>query len=111
VVKVAVADKAGAYHFENIAAGKYLVHVTATGHDAGFSSLLDVKESDVVIEVPAITLQPATKSLGNVVVTSKKPLIEQKIDRMVINVEASVTNVGASALEVLEKSPGITVDK
>ena len=111
VVKVAVADKTGAYHFENIAAGKYLVHVTATGHDAGFSSLLDVKESDVVIEVPAITLQPATKSLGNVVVTSKKPLIEQKIDRMVINVEASVTNVGASALEVLEKSPGITVDK
>src|SRR5678815_3511313 len=30
---------------------------------------------------------------------------------MVVNVEASVTNMGATALEVLEKSPGITVDK
>ena len=111
VVKVAVADKAGRYQFENIATGKYLVNVSATGHDAGYSSLVEVKQGNDAIEVPVIVLQPATKSLGAVVVTSKKPLIEQKIDRMVINVEASVTNVGSSALEVLEKSPGITVDK
>ena len=38
-------------------------------------------------------------------------MIEQKIDRTVVNVEASVTSVGNSALEVLEKSPGVTVDK
>ena len=111
IVKVAIADKAGRYQFENITTGKYLVNVSATGHDAGFSSLVEVKEGNASIEVPVIVLQPATKSLGAVVVTSKKPLIEQKIDRMVINVEASVTNVGSSALEVLEKSPGITVDK
>ncbi len=111
VVKVAIGDKSGRYQFENIASGKYLVNVSATGHDAGFSSLVEVKEGIEAIEVPVIVLQPATKSLGGVVVTSKKPLIEQKIDRMVINVDASVTNVGSSALEVLEKSPGITVDK
>jgi hypothetical protein len=50
-------------------------------------------------------------ALGNVTVTAKRPLIEQKIDRTIVNVEAAVTNVGSSALEVLEKSPGITVDK
>ncbi|RYZ30003.1 MAG: TonB-dependent receptor, partial [Chitinophagaceae bacterium] len=33
------------------------------------------------------------------------------IDRTVVNVDASVTNQGASAMEVLEKSPGIIVDK
>ena len=42
---------------------------------------------------------------------SQKPLIEQKIDRTVVNVEASVTNTGSNALEVLEKSPGISIDK
>ncbi|MBA2499355.1 MAG: TonB-dependent receptor [Chitinophagaceae bacterium] len=111
LVKVAIADKTGRYQFENIATGKYLVNVSATGHDAGFSSIVELKEGNGAIEVPVIVLQPATKNLGGVTVTSKKPLIEQKIDRMVINVEASVTNVGSSALEVLEKSPGITVDK
>ena len=38
-------------------------------------------------------------------------MIEQKIDRTVVNVEAAVTNTGSSALEVLEKSPGVQVDK
>jgi len=49
--------------------------------------------------------------LAEVSVSSKKPLVQQLTDRMVINVDASPTNVGANALEVLEKSPGITVDK
>src|SRR5205085_2108408 len=38
------------------------------------------------------------------------PLIENKIDRTVVNVDAAPTNAGATALEVLEKSPGISVD-
>jgi outer membrane receptor for monomeric catechols len=40
----------------------------------------------------------------------KKPFIETKIDKTVVNVDASPTSAGASALEILEKSPGITVD-
>lgn len=42
---------------------------------------------------------------------AKKKLIEQKIDKTVINVDAAITNAGTSALDVLEKSPGIQVDK
>jgi len=56
-------------------------------------------------------LIPQAKSLNAVVITTKKPLIEQKVDRMIVNVDATVTNVGTTALEVLEKSPGISVDK
>jgi outer membrane receptor protein involved in Fe transport len=37
-------------------------------------------------------------------------LIENKIDKTVVNVDASTTNTGLSALEVLEKSPGVQVD-
>lgn len=51
------------------------------------------------------------KELRAVTVTGKRPLIEQKIDRTVVNVEALVTNNGTSALEVLENAPGVTVDK
>ena len=42
--------------------------------------------------------------------TAKRPLIENKIDKTVVNVDASPTNTGLTALEVLEKSPGVTVD-
>src|SRR6186713_3614802 len=66
----------------------------------------------MVKRIPLILSSKAqTKNLKEVTVVSRRPLVEQKIDRTVVNVEASVTNVGSSALEVLEKSPGITVDR
>jgi hypothetical protein len=40
---------------------------------------------------------------------SSKTMIENKIDKTVVNVDASTTNTGLSALEVLEKSPGVMV--
>ena len=38
-------------------------------------------------------------------------MFEQKIDRMVINVKNSITSAGSTVLEVLEKSPGVVVDR
>ncbi|MCU0404759.1 MAG: TonB-dependent receptor, partial [Chitinophagaceae bacterium] len=61
--------------------------------------------------LPEFLLTQDTKKLDEVVVTGKKPLIEQKIDRMVVNVDASPGNVGITALEVLERTPGVMVDK
>jgi outer membrane receptor protein involved in Fe transport len=51
-----------------------------------------------------------TTTLGQVTVVGKRPLIENKIDKTVVNVDASPTNAGLTALEVLEKSPGVMVD-
>lgn len=55
--------------------------------------------------------QPHAKELKQVTVTGKKPLFEQKTDRLVINVRSSVTSAGATALDVLERSPGVVVDR
>ncbi|MFM2361850.1 MAG: hypothetical protein RLZZ316_752 [Bacteroidota bacterium] len=111
VVKISVANKEGDFVFEFVKEGSYFVSITAVGHNKGFSETVSITTASTAITLKTIELIPVTKSLGNVTVTARKPLIEQKIDRTIVNVEASVTNVGASALEVLEKSPGITVDK
>ncbi|MES2808517.1 MAG: outer membrane beta-barrel protein [Bacteroidota bacterium] len=50
-------------------------------------------------------------NLKQVDIVSKTPAIEHKQGKTIVNVEASVTNVGSTVLEVLEKSPGITVDR
>src|SRR5215213_1174785 len=111
VIKFTVADKKGNYSFDNIAPGQYRVSVSAVGHAKGFSEKVEISEAQNSVSLKTIELVPQAKNLGGVTVTANRPLIEQKIDRTVVNVEASVTNVGISALEVLEKSPGITVDK
>lgn len=111
VIKLSVANKEGNFVFENVGDGKYLVSVTAVGHTKGFSEIFEINDANLSVKLKTIELVPASKEIGGVTVVSKKPLIEQKIDRTIVNVEAAVTNVGTSALEVLEKSPGISVDK
>ena len=111
MAKVSVAGKDGKYEFENIPYGRYLISATATEHGRRLSPIFELSESSPLVSLQTIELTPQVKSLNAVTVTAKRPLIEQKIDRTVVNVEASITNAGSNALEVLEKSPGISVDK
>lgn len=110
LVKTALTDKAGNFAFENIAEGKYLVSIAAVGFAKKASDTFFVTAANPVITVAALTLAPQSKSLSEVTVVSAKPFIEQKLDRTVVNVEASPSNAGATALEALEKSPGVSVD-
>jgi hypothetical protein len=111
VAKISVADKTGKYSFEGIEDGNYFVSITAVGHQKGYSEKFELSAANSTVSLKTIELVPQTTTMGNVTVAAKKPLIEQKLDRTIVNVEASITNVGNSALEVLEKAPGVTVDK
>jgi iron complex outermembrane receptor protein len=106
ILKLSIANKEGLYLFEKVAEGKYLVSATAIGYKKSFSNIFQLTHSDEIAEVPVINLL-----LADVTVTAKRPLIEQRIDRTIVNVDASITNIGTSALEVLEKSPGVSVDR
>jgi len=110
VAKMSVADKTGKYQFENVAEGRYLVAISAVGHNKGYSEIVEVSSTTPEIALKTIELVPQAKSIAGVTVTAKRPLIEQKAGKTVINVEASQTNTGLNALELLEKSPGVTVD-
>jgi iron complex outermembrane recepter protein len=111
VVKMSATAADGSFSFDGIAEGKYLVMVTAVGAAKTYSPGFDINAVQNAISLNTIQLTASAKSLSGVTVVSKRPMIEQKIDRTIVNVDAAVTNVGSTALEVLEKSPGVTVDK
>ena len=110
VVKFAVTSKAGQFEIERIKDGSYLISIQAIGYKKYYSEAFSIL-SNSTQTFNTIDLSIAANKLQDVTVAAKKPLIEQKIDRTIVNVDASPTNVGSSALEVLERSPGITVDK
>lgn len=110
LVKVAMTDRSGNFTFDKIAEGKYILSVTATGFEKKLSEPFEISVGKTAVDMPAIQLTHQTKALGGVTVVATRPFIEQKIDRTVVNVEASPSNAGATALEVLEKSPGVSVD-
>ena len=49
--------------------------------------------------------------LDAVEITAKAPLIEQKMDKLVMNVSQSAFAQGNNAFELLRKAPGVSIDK
>jgi len=110
VLKHTATDNSGKFAFSEDQNGKYLVSVQLVGFKTYYSEIFEVTASSKV-EIQPVALLQENQQLNSVTVSSKKNFIEQKLDKTIVNVEASPTNVGLSALEVLEKSPGVTVDK
>lgn len=111
LVKGAISNATGAYAFENIAPGQYRVGAQQVGYAKTYSPPFAVEAGQLGVTAPALALTEASKNLSEVKVVAKKPFIEQQVDRTVINVENSIVASGNTALEVLEKAPGITIDR
>lgn len=111
IVKSAVTDKQGQFVFAKIPGGKYFVSVTSQGYQNSRTNAFVLDSMDHTILLTPIGLSYSAKSLTAVTVITQKPFVERKIDRLIVNVASSPLNAGQSAFEVLEKSPGVTIDE
>ncbi|RYU89407.1 TonB-dependent receptor [Mucilaginibacter terrigena] len=111
VVKGTLTNDAGNYLIDRVTAGKYIIKATNVGYQPTFSAAFEVSAAQPAVNAPLIKMRQSSRTLQGVTVTSSKPLIERKLDRTVMNVENSVLAAGNSALEILERAPGVTIDK
>lgn len=108
LTKAAITNNKGLADFQIAATGKYIATVIAVGY---------VTKSSAEFQIPAsaksltISLATSTKSLQEVTISARRPFVQRAQGKTIVNVDAAVTNVGTSVLEVLEKSPGVMVDK
>ncbi|MFN4144515.1 MAG: outer membrane beta-barrel protein [Runella sp.] len=110
LAKGAITNETGQYEFENVARGRYVVMAQQLGYEKAYSASFLVNEN-APITLPTIQANEATQVLSEVKVVQKKPFVEQQIDRTIVNVENSIVSAGGTALEVLERSPGVTIDR
>ncbi len=75
-------------------------------------TLIQVKANgtETKINLGTISMTADAVNLSAAVVTSKVPVIEQKLDKIVMNVSEAVSTQGVNALDVLKKAPGVSVD-
>ncbi|HEV7332467.1 MAG TPA: TonB-dependent receptor [Flavisolibacter sp.] len=110
LVKVQMTDNEGIVVFENLVKGQtYFCRVSHTGFALYTSPIIAL--ADGAFNNTVLVLEPASSALTGITVTARKPFIELKPGKTVVNVEAGITNAGVTAMEALEKMPGITVDK
>lgn len=108
VIAIEVTDAAGKVTFKALAAEQYILRITNISYTA-FLKEIDLTSVRSINE--SVILQPDATLLKDVAVTSKKPTVQFLPDKTVVNVEASITSAGATVMDVLEKSPGITIGR
>jgi len=109
VVSTQLANQDGTFIFQNLKDDTYLIKASYIGYK-NFISGNVIVSGQKPVSLPDFILSAAGKTLKEVSVTAQKAYVQQKIDRTVVNVGALISNTGANALEVLEKTPGVQVD-
>lgn len=108
LVKVSVSEASGQFEFLGIAPGKYFYSASLLGFKNLQSAPFDVVIPTTLL--PEFRMETQGQKLKDVTVSVSRPLVEVKADKMVLNVENSINATGSSAYELLQKSPGITID-
>lgn len=110
VVKTEFSDESGSFHFDHLPAGNYFISASQVGFDRVQTAPFLMASDDK--SLAPILLKPSSKTqLKEVTVQARKPLFERETDRIVVNVDGSPLSAGATSLEVLSRSPGVTVDQ
>lgn len=109
VVKIQVSDATGVAVFQELTPGDYLIKANHVGYrDFVLSQKIVAQNTPNAI---TIRMETVSNQLGDVTVQTKKQFIELGTNKTIINMDASLTNIGTSVLEALGKLPGVTVDR
>ena len=108
LIKIQISDREGVAEFSGVTGRSYIMEVSHTGYQRKY---IRVNELAPAGFSATTALEPAGNTLADVSVTARRPFIQFAPDKTVINVEAGITNAGASIMDVLEKSPGVTIGR
>ncbi|MBS1950971.1 MAG: TonB-dependent receptor [Cytophagales bacterium] len=102
-------DGDGKFTISKIPFGNYIVSITFIGYSTK-QIPIQLTSSRSSINLGNIILGSEAKLLKAIEVVGQKPLIEEKVDRLVYNAESDATAKGGDATDVLRRVPLLTVD-
>ena len=109
-VKSALSDAGGVFRIDHVDHGKYLLRVTDVGFQTWTSLVFELTAAQPQKDFGNVVLTELNRQLGEVVIRSEKPLVQQEAGGLVVNVQSSILTKGSSVLEVLQRSPGVIIN-
>lgn len=107
--RAAQAGADGRYAFAGVGAGHYRLVATMLGYERYRSAPFELTAAQPRAALPVAQLRPVARQLASVQVTGQRPLLEMQSGKLVVNVAASPAAAGGTALEALQKVPGLLV--
>ena len=111
IVKTSFTDQNGVFGFNVSTKGTYFYKASNMGYNTIKSKTITVTDENQKADFGSAQLVSSSQNLKEVSIAVTKPLIERKMDKVVMNVSSSAIMTGPNALEVLQKAPGVSVDQ
>ena len=99
-------DSTGRFAFNGLTAREYIMKISFIGYK---DAVIRVNPS-VGSDIGTVSIEPVAEMLDAVVVSARRPVIEQKLDRLIMNVADAVSTEGSNGTDLLRKAPGVTID-
>lgn len=99
-------DSTGKFAFSGLTAREYILKISFIGYK---DAVIRVNPADGT-DIGTVSIEPDAEMLDAVVVSARRPVIEQKLDKIVMNVSDAVSTEGSNGTDLLRKAPGVTID-
>lgn len=105
-----ITDANGSFRF-NITPGNYFIKVSGIGFKPSQTPAFELTGNQPEITLPPVQLNTQLNSLSEVVVSAPNNTLEVKDGKLVYNISQSAAAAGSSALELLQRTPGVSLDE
>ena len=110
IVNGTVSSINGTFTLEKLPEGTYIFQIQFMGYET-FSEEVVITDDKMDHNMGTIFLQPNVAQLDDVEIVAERSTIEQRIDRKVINVGKDLTTIGATASDIMNNVPSVSVDQ
>ncbi|OQP53438.1 hypothetical protein A4H97_23625 [Niastella yeongjuensis] len=110
LAKATLTDDKGSFQLDNLLPGMYRLRLSSVGFHTWESAPFEWSSAQPGRDFGTQVLRENARELGQVIVRAEKPLLQQQVFGTVVNVESSVLTKGSTALQLLERSPGVVID-
>ncbi len=109
VIKTGITNEEGSYQINNVPKGEFVLQATSVGFEEFKSNIFQIDGNTLVMDDVQLLVQ--AQAIDAVAVEGRVPLVQQRDGKLILNVENSTLAAGNNALEVLQRAPGVSVDK
>lgn len=109
IITGGITSESGNFNIKDIPFDSYIVEIQFIGYK-NYSKSIALSTENKNVNLNTIFLEEAAAQLEEVQIVGEKSTFEQKIDRKVINVGKDLISAGATAGEIMNNIPSVSVD-
>jgi iron complex outermembrane recepter protein len=110
IVQGAITDSLGLFEVNNLSEGSYIITVSSVEYRKVFKGPLVITIEKTALDLGDLPLITDDKALAEFVVRGTKPVFQQRMGNIIVNVDSKMFKTAVNALEVMKRSPGLLVD-